>query len=269
MMTALSYGGEPADATTGRPREWAGVSLVQAVVASAAVFSGALLNGITGFGFALLSIPVLLWALPPASVVFVVTALGTLTTAVIATRSRQAIDWRVVGLLLPGAVVGLWIGTSILGSVPPETLELVANLAVIVFALLLARRTFGELRLSAPVLASAGALSGALTTSIGLGGPPTILALSAAGLAKDAMRSTLAAFFATNGVIGLALLLIRGLAGTNEVTRAAVLVLPSLMGLAIGSRLAERLTNRSYRLFALGVLIAMGVVGVASAVWGS
>lgn len=244
------------------------MNLAQAVVASGAVFAGGLLNGITGFGFALLSIPLLLWAMPPASVVFVVTALGTLTTAVIALRSRSAIDWRVVALLMPGAAVGLWAGTAVLAALPAETLELIANLAVVVFALLLVRRAPTGLRLSAPILATAGALSGALTTSIGLGGPPTILALSAARLPKDTMRSTLAAFFATNGIVGLSLLLLRGLAGTAEATLAAMLVVPSLIGLAIGSRLAKRLTNRSYRLFALGILITMGLVGVASVLMG-
>lgn len=244
------------------------MNVAQVIVASGAVFAGGLLNGITGFGFALLSIPLLLWALPPASVVFVVTALGTLTTAVIALRSRSTIAWRVVALLMPGAVAGLWLGTAILAALPSETLELIANVAVIVFALLLVRETPTALRLSAPLLATAGALSGALTTSIGLGGPPTILALSAARLAKETMRSTLAAFFATNGVVGLTLLLFRGLADTEEATLAATLVVPSLIGLAIGSRLATRLSNRSYRLFALGILITMGLVGVASVLMG-
>ena len=238
------------------------------VAAVIAVTLGGLLNGVAGFGFALVAVPILLWALPPTSVAFVAVALVGLTAAGVALRSRTSVDTGIVMWLLAGAVGGLWIGTRMLAGLPAEAIALIANLAVVLFAVLLAIPSRFRLRLSNPVLVAAGLLSGAMTTLIGLPGPPTVLALSAARMSKDATRSTIAAFLAINSVVGLAFLLFGGVVDGSDVILAVALAPPALVGLALGARYARRITQDAYRMLVLGVLVTMGVAGTLTVLFG-
>ncbi|MCA1788668.1 MAG: sulfite exporter TauE/SafE family protein [Thioalkalivibrio sp.] len=240
------------------------MSLAAVAIACGAVFAGAVLTGTTGFGFALLAVPLLLWILPPSSVVFVVTILGTITSGAIALQARGAIDWRAARWLIACATVGLWLGSTLLVVLPPTVLETIANLAVVVFALLLTRRPTKVVSLSVPLLALAGVATGTLTTSVGMGGPPTVLAFAYAGVAKDSMRSTVSAFFAVNGVLGIALLLARGLVEGQDALLALALIAPAALGTAIGTHLSRRLSQRSYRRLALGILLVTGATGLVS-----
>lgn len=58
--------------------------------------------------------------------------------------------------------------------------------------------------------AAAGLLSGVLSTSTGVGGPPLVFHLLARGLAPAAMRDDLAALWFLGGVLGVGVLAITG-----------------------------------------------------------
>lgn len=238
------------------------MTLLQLAVAGLAVLCGGVLNGVAGFGFALVAVPILLWALPPTSVIWVSAALVGLTAAGVAIRSRADIDRRIVGWLLSGAVFGLWAGSWALATLPAVTLALIANSAVVLFALMLAIPAAPRLELSVPVLVLAGILSGTLTTMAGLPGPPTVLVLSSARVPKDVMRATVAAFLTVNSLVGVTLLVARGLVASGDVLLVLGLAPAALIGLVGGAGLAQRLSQDAYRMLVLGVVAIAGAAGV-------
>src|SRR5471030_122389 len=109
------------------------------ILALAGVFAASVLRGFTGFGFGLAAVPLLSLALPPAQVVpLVVTLQAVIGVAGLRTASAEC-DWRAVGVLLPGLVLGVPIGLLILTELPPNPVRLVIG-AVIAFSVWLIHR---------------------------------------------------------------------------------------------------------------------------------
>ena len=78
------------------------------------VLAGYVIFGITGFGSALVIVPLLSWHWPLAKVVPVVLLLDVLATGHIGLRHRAQVQWRELARLAPtvllGAAAGVWLG---------------------------------------------------------------------------------------------------------------------------------------------------------------
>lgn len=234
-------------------------------LALVAVAGAGVVTGLTGFGFALVSVPILLWVMDPPSVVTAVLVIGQLTSTVNAWTSRQHLEGRILRTLLPGAVVGMVAGSYVLRILNPPVLKLAAGILVVVFTLLLAVRRRPAARPSAAAEALVGAASGVLTTSVGLSGPPVVLLMSGALPDKHRSRATLAAYFALTSPIGLVTLLLQGNAPLHAWGAAALLAPVALLGRAVGSRLHRRTPQGVFRILTLGITLAAGLGGVAAA----
>ncbi len=86
----------------------------QGLAAVGAVLAGGSISGLTGFGFALVIVPVLLLLFPPATVVVVVTSLGVASGIPILIEDHHRIRARIVAPLMIPALLGLLVGVSIL-----------------------------------------------------------------------------------------------------------------------------------------------------------
>src|SRR5215469_10626612 len=80
------------------------------VIAILGVFAAALLRGFTGFGFGLAAVPLLSLALPPAKVVPFVVVLQVIVGSAGLRSAWRLCDWRAVGGLSPGLVIGIPLG---------------------------------------------------------------------------------------------------------------------------------------------------------------
>jgi len=110
--------------------------------------------------------------------------------------------------------------------------------------------------------AAAGLLSGVLSTSTGVGGPPLVFHLLARGLAPAAMRDDLAALWFLGGVLGVGVLAITG-------TLALPAELPLLLAVAaagqlVGRRLFGRLHGERYERLVLALLVVTGLLALVA-----
>jgi uncharacterized protein len=123
-----------------------------------------------------------------------------------------------------------------------------------------------RLRGGPATLAVAGVTCGALTTSIGMNGPPLVAVYQAMGYGPRELRATLAAVFGAVGSLGVV-----GFVAAGLVTRSAALVAlvgaPALLvGWLIGNRVFSRMSAERFRLVVRGALVASSVLTLASAV---
>jgi len=221
--------------------------------------------GMTGFGFALVSVPPLLLLYEPEVVVALTIGASLLTSVVVVLGARREMDGRLVLTMLPAACVGLLLGARILDIVDPTLLKIVAGALVAAYSMLLLRG-FQPSGLGSGWAASvAGAASGALATSTGLSGPPVVILLTARQLARDAFRVTIAAYFIALNLIGIVVLLVSGSLGASEVITSAALTPAALIGTLIGNRLVRHFTAAGFRSLTLALLLLTGVMGVGTA----
>lgn len=233
---------------------------------ASAVVAGAAAQSVTGFGFALFVVPILTVVAGPQTAVVVMTSIGVPMTLANAVRWREDLEGRSLLVVSAAALAGMPLGTLLLTRADERTLTLVVGVTVLGFTLALwqglrlppGRRT--EL--------SAGALSGALATSVGTNGPPLVVAFQATGMRPEPFRATLAAAFAVQGSVALATFWAAGLVDA-DVGRAWLVGLPAaIAGALAGDRLFARMDRSRFRGAVLVMLAASGLLALASAVRG-
>jgi uncharacterized membrane protein YfcA len=237
-----------------------------AVALFAALLAGCV-SGLTGFGFALISSPLLLFVYDPTTVVVLTAVLSVAINVAVVWDSWRDARKRLVLALLPPAVVGVVVGVVVLRVVDPVYVRLVVGVVVVLSTLLLLR----EIRLPSagtwwgPVVA--GTISGALSTSTGLAGPPIVLLFASRGLPKHAFRGSSALYFLVMGFVGFAALVLWGLVDDSHVPLALALVPAAFLGKLFGTALLGRLSEKTFRNATLGVTLLTCTLGVATAVW--
>ena len=237
------------------------------LVALFAALLAGIVTGMTGFGLALISTPILLFVYEPRTVI-VLTAIFSvfINTAVVWDSWHEARKRLALALLIP-ALLGVVVGVEVLRVIDPVYVRLGVGVVVVFSALLLVRdvRLPGaDTRWGTLV---AGSTSGMLSTSTGLAGPPVVLLLASRGLPKHEFRGTSALYFLPMSVAGIAVLALRGLVDASEVPLGLLLVPAAIAGKAAGTALLKRVSERAFRAVTLGLVILTGTLGVATAAW--
>lgn len=201
-----------------------------------AVAAGALVQGLSGLGFALVSAPVVTQMVSGTGGVGLVNALSIVQNLWLIARTEGRIAWSTIGRLVPGLVIGVGLGWWILRTADPRLYDLIVAVSASgsVAWLLLAGRFRG--RLAALVSAVWGGL---VNTVAGVGGPPIAAYLVTRGLDFSAYVRTLQVVFAMLSLVSLPLL---GVA-LPSLAAAAVWVIALLAGSAVGELLRRHLAE--------------------------
>jgi uncharacterized membrane protein YfcA len=223
--------------------------------------------GLTGFGFALVSVPLLLLVLDPAAVVALNLLLAAATNSVVVADSWRYVRRRAVLSLLPWAAVGLPAGVELLRVLDAEYIRLLAGAVVAAFALLLLRDVEVPGLRTRTGNAAAGLASGTLSTSTGLAGPPVVMLFAARRFAKESFRASNAAYFLAVSLAGLGLLFFRDLLSGSHLYLAVLLAPAAVGGKMLGTRLLGRVSDESFRNVTLGLVLLTGAVGIAGALY--
>ncbi len=237
---------------------------VTLVFGMAAIVLGAVISGLTGFGFALVTVPLLIIVLPPKVVVPIVALLSISSHFVILGGTLRWIQIRRIALLSLAGVIGVQLGTYLLLILDAKTLKTLIGAVTSVSALAIMlgfKRTIRNERLaSLPV----GLASGILSGSTGMGGPPVVLFFSNQGVDKHVFRANLNLFFIVLTGAALPAQLLAGLL-THQVVTYAAWFLPALfLGTLLGMRLAHHVDEAAFRTITLVIITATGLSAIAS-----
>jgi uncharacterized protein len=228
---------------------------------------GAFARGYSGFGFS--AILVSSWALvtDPARAVVVALCLEVGASIMQALSVWKEVPWKRVGLLVAGAVIGTPVGVMILASAPPEPLKLAIGVFVLVSAALLYRGLSFKTKASAASTAAVGVASGLANGSVGMGGLPVALFLTADADTPQRIRAAVIAYFFLLDLIGLAFLAQRKLV-TGEALSIVLLALPILaLGVWLGGRRFLGTTPDAFRRSTLILLMLIAMLGIGRALW--
>jgi uncharacterized protein len=229
-----------------------------AVVATA-LFVGSVLNSLVGFGFALVTVPLMAIAVGPKDAVVLSAMFGLLSNGGVALRHRDQAVVPVTRRIVAGALVGMPIGLVVLVVVPAAPLQAAIGVVVLVAVVALARGwVIDEPHPAVDV--GTGVVTGLLNTSVGVSGPPVVMNLQGRHLPKGPFRTTAAAVFAINGVVALALFAVSGQIHAGLVVGAVVALPAWPLGWATGEALHHRFPEDRFRGLVLVLLAATAVV---------
>jgi uncharacterized membrane protein YfcA len=237
----------------------------QLTAAVLATLAGGVISGITGFGFGLVVVPILLMLFPPASVVVLSKGLGVSSGFPILCEDWRLARFRMVGAMILPAIPGLLVGVLILEHANTALIKLIAGVAVAGFALVISRGFIIPGIRSRPAPIVSGFLSGALGTSTGMPGPPAVIYLTDKQLTPRVFRVSITAYFFVVDIIGVLLVARTGKVGWRELWVALLLLPFALVGRRVGQRMLGKVDPVMFRRITLRLLIATGVAAVGTA----
>ena len=205
------------------------------LLVAVAMFAGALAQSVSGIGFSLVTVPILVAALGTHEGIRLCLVLSVVVNLVLLLRHRSAVDRRGAALLLVPAALTTPVFAVVVGSLPDRPTQAATGVVILLGAALLG---FGvRVRAARGTGGAVGvALVAALTNVVaGVGGPPLALWAANAGWSAERTRATLQAVF-----LGLNLVAIVSLGLPHTGTRPVVAgLLALLVGLLLGARLAR------------------------------
>jgi uncharacterized protein len=241
-------------------------------LAVVAAFAGAFVQSATGFGFALVLSPALFAVLEPVEAVTALLLLGlALNLLVLFERGRpEHVDWRALAPMLAAALPGLAAGVVLLTRLSKPALQVVVGVAVVLAAgwQLRQRRRHERPRLPPVAGLAVGFVSGVLTTSVSVSGPPIVLWLEARGVRPEEFRASLAASFLALNLTGGAVLLAAEGGGVLDAGIVGPLLGLVAVGYLVGAVAFRRLDSERFFVLVLALVAATGVASVAAGLAG-
>jgi uncharacterized protein len=239
-------------------------------LAALAALAGAFVQSATGFGFALVLSPALLAVLEPVEAVTTLLLLGlVLNVLVLFEHGRpRNVDWRSLVPVLVAAVPGLVVGLVALTQLSKATLQVAVGVAVVLAAAWQLLRPARPVRIPPSSGWLAGFVSGALTTSISVSGPPVVIWLEARGMPPEEFRASLAVSFFAFNLAGVGLLLAAEGSGALEAATILPLLAIVLVGHALGLLAFRRLDRERFFTAVLVLVAATGLASIAAGLAG-
>ncbi len=233
--------------------------LPEAPLLAALAFSGALIFGITGFGSALVTIPLATHfvPLPMALALFAVTDVAC-SFSVGLENARNAVrsEWQ---RLVPMILVGTALGVTLLVNLPQKAGMVLLGGFVLSYALYsLARRA--STKTLRPGWGWVAGLAGGITSTLfGAGGPPYAIYLSHRGLTKEQFRATMGFATMTSISVRVTAFFITGSLLDSRVWLSELLMVPAaLLGIFFSRKVFMRISRDVLLRLVAVLLLASG-----------
>jgi len=222
------------------------------------VFVAAAVQGVMGFGGALVAMPLLVTLVGVQTATPAFAIIGTVATLLNAIRWRAHVTLGDLAQLVVPAALGIPIGVFFLARVDASIVTRALGVILIVYA------AYNLAGWSVPPLHgrswafAAGFSSGILSGAFNTGGPPVIVYADARGWTAERFRGNLQTYFVLTSVF---LLASHALTGhfTPTVWRTALIGLPALLvGQLLGVRLCRYINPDVFRRLVLVFLLLLG-----------
>jgi uncharacterized membrane protein YfcA len=222
------------------------------------VFAAGVIKGLTGFGFSLFTVPILVVLLGPRTAVPVIVVLNAVSNVPLYLHSRRWVSLRRTYPLILSGVVSIPLGAYLLAVLDAAVLKVIAGIVICLFALAFLLGFRKQIRHEKAGLIGAGLVSGALNGLISTGGPPAILFLTNQGMPKERFRANLIAYFLFLNIATLPIHFAAGLISSG-VIRSAALFIPALaLGALVGIRLVGHVPEAAFKRTVLAMVMAAG-----------
>lgn len=236
-----------------------GFTALQVGVALGAALGSAFVRGLTGFGMAILLVPILALALPPVEAVVLTNALSLMIGA---TEMRQLVRdaersaWVIGGFVVVFTPLGLWALSVTSKDVARLVIALIALSAFV--AILFPRRGNG-----APgrvVTGGVGVLSGLMTGYAGMPGPPVVPFYAGRALPRATIKASMQLIFTIAASAGLLSATWLGILRWELWVFALALLPAILIGNRAGQAVSGRVSDPVWRAI-VGLVLAGAAVG--------
>ncbi len=239
------------------------LSLLQLVFCAIVVMVAFAVRGGAGFGGGAIAVPLLALVFPLPVTVPVVTVLNMLSSIGHGFTDWRNIVWREIRRILPGSLLGVFVGIYLLTLFDPQPLARALGVFVVFYALyvmVFAGRTPQiAQRWMLPVAALTSFAAGIVGSLFGgAAGPLYVIYLNAARLGKDAFRVTITTVMLFQGLTRIAGYATLGLYDRHTLLLLAVALPVMIAGSWLGAKVVRRFDTVIFNRAVAAVLMISG-----------
>jgi uncharacterized protein len=216
------------------------------------------LQGMTGFGSALVAMPLLCFFLDVKTAVPLCTLNSIVITTFLVFKLKKHIDRKKILPLCISALPGTVVGVTLLQKMDAQVFKILLGSLLLAYSIYSLAFSPAPRKIQPFWTYIAGFFSGAIGSAFSAGGPPAIMFATLNDWNKDEVKATLTGFFAFNSLISATVHFFTGLT-TSSVLHNFLISCPLvLVGTVTGSHFYSLIPHRLYLKITFGFLIIMG-----------
>jgi uncharacterized protein len=227
-------------------------------IAAAVVFGAYIIFGISAFGAALFTVPILSHFLPLNFVLPMCVLLDVAAAFALGTRFSREADKSELAWMVPTSLAGAIAGVTLLVALPQRITTVGIGLCLVAYGLYSLRQGEAVRLVSRAWAPVAGFIGGAFGTLFGVGAPPYAIYLSHRMRDKQSLRATLSNMVIFSVSIRALVFTAGGLMLADRLTGFAMLLPFCLAGLWVGNRLQARISRASLLRVVSGLILLIG-----------
>jgi len=221
-------------------------------------------QAISGFGFALIAVPLLSLFIEPQIAVVLATVVGAFSSTFQAIADRKYAQKKLVRRLAISAYIGMPFGLVVFIVVSESVLRFIVGIVVLVAALIL-MRGFSISHANRKLDWILGWASGVLATSTSTNGPPLVFLLQAKKLSPQSFRASINVVFSLTSIGAIALFAISGNITSDDFGSIAISVPMLMLGLAIGYKVRPLINAGQFSVLVFILLIGSALSALLAA----
>ncbi len=229
-------------------------------------FLAGVVRGFTGFGTAMVYLPVAAQILGPFEALTTLVVKDLVAPLIHVPRALRDGHPRDVVRLGLGALFAVPLGIWVLSLVHPDVFRWGVSLVALTLLVLLVAGVRYRGELTKAMIYGTGALGGFLAGCVGLPGPPVIMLYMASSLPTSAVRANNMLYLIVADLIILIVLWWSQLLVISALALGMLMIAPYLFGNWIGGRLFDPSAEKLYRLAAYVIIAGSAILGLP--IWG-
>ena len=221
-----------------------------------------LVRGFTGFGTAMVFLPIAGAVLPPVWAITVFVIMDIIAPLPLAPKVAKDSDPPDLVRLTVGAMAGVPVGVAILKILPVEVFRYSVSALAIILLIVLAFGLRFHGFLTRLMTYGAGGLGGLFAGSVGMPGPPVIALYLASPLPAATARANIYLYLIITNVLILTVFAVQDILDRDPVVLGFVIAIPYLAGIFAGTLAFNPKREKTYRIVAFVVIFCSAVSGL-------
>lgn len=230
------------------------LSISQLISAIIILMVAYIIRGITGFGSALVAVPLLALMLPITIVVPIIGFLDYISSLAHGLKLRSKIQWKKIIPILPFTMMGVLLALYLFNTTDAQILKKYLGGFIIVYALYMLLTIKPHTHSSNLWAIPGGIIGGLISTLFGTGGPFYVIYFQLQGLGKTSFRATIATMFFLDGSTRIVAYSFNGFYSMETIILIGVSIPIMIIAMYIGGHIHTNISHQSIQK-AIGLLL--------------
>lgn len=222
------------------------------------IFAG-FTQGVTGFGFSLVAVPLLAFFLQVKEITPILIFLSIITNIMVMLSSKSQYKIKELIVLIAFGIIATPLGAYVLLVLNQQILKAIVGIIISLTAIFMLKDYKLNIRHFKFSQAVTGICSGILNGSLSLSGPPIILYMSNQGAKKDELRGGFSLFALITNLFAISSMYFSGLVNLKVVNYLYYFTPALVVGVFIGIKVSKLLNEKIFKSVTLYLLIIMGL----------